>query len=270
MIVLAVIGEDATHAAVVDGLVRQTVRDVAATAGSSWLVDLFDDGYAPLQWVGEQDLSASIAGLRYFNRSDANRLGESLGGSTLLGGRPIKLRGFIDGRSQKGEAHAWRIRLVGVLADDRVAAVIAAKDTDGDPASLDGLRQAAASISGRLVIVCAPHQDAEAWLVLGLAGSPHLTAITRALGFDPTREPHRLTGSPNAAATDAKRVLRRLLFDEDRSGSLTVAELAAHRDACLPGAATIKSHGTDCGIAAFCDAIRRDIAPLFDPALSVP
>lgn len=269
MTALAIVGEDATHAALIDGLLKQTLREAALDAGIAWVVDALDAEMPIIEWLGADAVELGRHAVRYFERDKVAKQLKGQHGASMVRGRAVKTHGFIQGRPLGPSAKVWRRALIAVFSDERVEGVIAAEDTDGDPAKLDGLRQAAALFDGALV-VCAPHQDAEAWLVLGLAGSPHLTAITRALGFDPTREPHRLTGSPNAAATDAKRVLRRLLFDEDRSGSLTVDELAVHRDACLPSAATIAAQGTDCGIAAFCDAIRRDIAPLFDAALSAP
>lgn len=267
MTTLAIIGEDATHAALVHGLVSQTVRDVALAAGVVWLVDAID-GMAPLvEWQGTQDLGDFIAGLRYFKRADAVRSGKLLGHTMQIGGRPIKLRGFIDDQPQRVDAHEWRLALVGVLADEHIEAVIAVRDTDGDRMVLDGLRQAA-GLMRRTIVICAPHQDAEGWLVLGLGAAERRPAVAAALGFCPVREPHRLTASPNHAATDAKRVLRRLLFDDDRSAALTREELAAHLAGCLPDASIIAAHGSECGIADFCDGIRQQIAPLFDPALA--
>lgn len=267
MIVLAIVGEDATHAALIDGLVRQTVGNIARARGS-WLADQLDAGSDVLAWRGDQILELDRGAVRFFKRDRvAARVGATrLGGTITVAGRKVKRHGFVGGRPLGGSGKIWRDALVGVLADGDVHAIIAAQDTDGAHAKLDGLRQVIA-LFRRPIVVCAPHQDAEGWFVLGLGGAARRDELARELGFDPVREPHRLTASPNSAATDAKRVLRRLLFDDDRSKPLNRAELTAHAESCLPSVDAIESHGAECGIAGFCDAIREHIAPLLDPAL---
>lgn len=267
MIVLAIVGEDATHAALIDGLIRQTVGDIARARGS-WLADQLDAGSDILAWRGDQTLELDRRIVRFFKRDRAaTSVGASrLGGTITVGGRKLKRHGFVGGRPLGESGKIWRDALVAVLSDDAVHAIIAAQDTDGAHAKLDGLRQVVA-LFRRPIIICAPHQDAEAWLVLGLGDATRRDELTRELGFDPVREPHRLTASPNSASTDAKRVLRRLMFGDDRSKPLNRAELATHAEACLPSADAIAAHGVECGVAGFCDAIRDHIAPLLDPAL---
>lgn len=269
MTVLAIVGEDATHATLIDGLLRQTLRDAAHSVDRRWLVDALDEATPVLDWRGTEVITLDTHDVRYFERDGAAKAlkRQPLGALVIVRGKPIKTHGFVNGRPLGPAAKVWRRALIAVFSDDEIEGVIAAQDTDGTPANLDGLRQVVELFDWPIVI-CAPHQDAEGWLVLGLGAAERRPAVASALGFCPVREPHRLTASPNHANTDAKRVLRRLLFDDDRSAALTREELAAHLAGCLPNAPTIAAHGSECGIAAFCDGIRDQIAPLFDPALS--
>jgi hypothetical protein len=88
--------------------------------------------------------------------------------SLRIAGRRIKTRGFLDGRPQGPEAHKWRLILLKLLSAEPDV-VLVAKDTDGDDRQLAGLRQAIDLFeslgSPCVIILAAPHQDAEAWLV---------------------------------------------------------------------------------------------------------
>jgi len=158
---LAIIGEDTTHAMLVEGLTRRTLHKAALDAHVTWLIDALPTS---IEWSGDEDLGAVRAGLRYTPHVRAAGDGTRLGVRVEIDGRTIKLRGFIGARSLAPEADHWRRALVAVLSREGVEVVIAARDTDGDPSRLEGLRQAA-SLFRRPIIICAPHQDARLALI---------------------------------------------------------------------------------------------------------
>ncbi len=262
--IIALIGEDATHAALVDRWVRWTLGEAALeTPADVWIHDSLA---FLIEWAGAEDLGQHLPGVRYTRRGRTDDLPS---GEVRIGGRPIKTRGFINGRSLAPEAGAWRRALLYVLAGvEQVDAVICARDTDGDPARLVGVRQAA-SLIDRPVLICAPHQDAEAWIILGMArhvDPDRRAAMARALGFDPIDAPERLTAQPNSAPTDAKRVLSQLRGGAAVSRAVPVAQLAALIDDCRPPADVVARVGPRCGLADFIEQVRARLLPLLRPA----
>ncbi|MCB9528801.1 MAG: hypothetical protein H6701_10495 [Myxococcales bacterium] len=169
MTALAIVGEDATHAALIDGLLKQTLREAALDAGIAWVVDALDAEMPIIEWLGADAVELGRHAVRYFERDKVAKQLKGQHGASMVRGRAVKTHGFIQGRPLGPSAKVWRRALIAVFSDERVEGVIAAEDTDGDPAKLDGLRQAAALFDGALV-VCAPHQ-APSVAVLG-AGSP--------------------------------------------------------------------------------------------------
>ena len=151
---LALIGEDTAHALLLGALTRASIAEVAHANGRAWVADnLASDP----EFVGEIDRTDVLPGLRY--TSSIHGLAEDAP-APRIGGRPIKLRGHLGGQALAPEAQKWRYLLVAVLAREPDA-VLVAKDTDGDPSSLDGLRQVAAHLEGlapgRVIVVAAPH-----------------------------------------------------------------------------------------------------------------
>src|SRR5262249_16761363 len=148
---------------------------------------------------------------------------EHLGKQVRVAGRPIKLRGSPDGKPLAPEANLWRrVLILFAVPKPPPDALIVVRDPVGNFTRLEGLDQALAIHAACPVIVATPHQEAEAWFLAGFipqgdAEESRLRACTAELGFSPPEEPHRLTAHPNQARTDAKRVLRVLLFDEDAS-----------------------------------------------------
>lgn len=120
------------------------------------------------------------------------------------------------------------------------------------------------------MILAVPHQDAEAWFVAGFRPESkeerlRLTECQMILGFDAPVEPHRLTAHPNDARTDAKRVLRILVFDENASRPPALEELQDLCDRTLNDLGLLERRGAGCGLAAFLDALRGTLVPHFIP-----
>jgi hypothetical protein len=216
-----ILAEDSAHAALVCALAPLQLEAAALAAGprADWLVGQLS---TLLQWLGTDEVNPqALPGVRYTPHGRAAEAGRSLGGEVIVGGRPVKLRGFIGGASQKPEAAVWRRRLLWGLLEEGADAIIAAQDTDGDLSKLDGLRQVAALLEQlnpkQPVLIAAPHRDAEAWLIAGFRPESHheadrLAAAQRALSFSPTSRPELLSAHPNDALQDAKRVCRFLLY----------------------------------------------------------
>jgi len=144
-------------------------------------------------------------------------------------------------------------------------------NTDGDPRRLAGLKQAFEGFSWPLpILVAAPHQDAEAWFVAGFvplndAEQRRLSEIKGRLSFDPAEEPHRLTAHPNDAPTDAKRVLRILLLDEDESRPPGLDELPDLCTRTLTDLGRLERRGQRCGLSDFLADLRSRLVPLLIP-----
>jgi hypothetical protein len=196
-------------------LLRTAIEAAVAGTSRAWFCDNLE--HDP-ELLGTTDLSAILAGLRYFSSIDGI---DTEAVPRLKDGTRIKTRGHLDGVPLQPEGRKWRELLIAL--DHRVAPdlTLVAKDTDGDPATLAGLRQVVEHYARRdppiVWVIAAPHQDAECWFVAGLDPRPGLEqvahdAVRKDLKFNPLKEPERLTAHPNAAPTDAKRVLRHALL----------------------------------------------------------
>ncbi len=266
---LWLIGEDATHAALVEGLVRGVIKRAAAQGGHHWLVD--DEGVScALQWRGEEELDVVWPGLRFTPEVKAWQLART---QEITPGRPPKPRGFIDGRPQQLDAAKWRRILIWVQAQagGDAGCVIIACDTDGDAQRLSGLRQALeATVTGLAWVLAASHQDAESWFVLGWtprdAGERGLVEALRGeLGFDPTAAAHLLTARPNDSSRDAKRVLRRLRGLDARSRATPREELAELVSRCLEDVTRLEARDRETGVQAFIRALEERVCSLVMP-----
>jgi hypothetical protein len=261
---VALVGEDVTHAVLLGALLRVSIRDVARELGREWIVDNLE--HDPVL-RGEEHLEHVFAGLRYTSsiHLDTNDIA-----AMTIGGRVVKTRGFVDGVAQGVEAHKWRLILLKLLGDEPDV-VLVAKDTDGDPRGLIGLRQVVdyyASLGSRCATaIAAPHQDAESWLIAGFEPDGRreteaLREVSAVLGFDPRHRLARLTAHPNEAETDAKRVLRRLLLLDPKSAPLAPDELSERWERLLGDLKRLRARGADIGVVAFLDELRRRIVPL--------
>jgi hypothetical protein len=139
-------------------------------------------------------------------------------------------------------------------------AVLLLRDADSTRDRRAGLRQVAAeSRFGHLnVIVGIADKMSEAWLLAGwqprdATEQALLAACCAELGFNPTREPHRLRGPRTGDARHPKAVLERLIgADLDR-------EAACWQE---PTLAALCSNGTAAGVADLIEQLRRRLPPL--------
>ncbi len=262
MTTLLILGEDVAHGALAGELVRRTLVAHAEVVDAQWFVDHPE---AALSWQGEEDLGEVRPGLRYTKSSAA--------------GKKLKLRGrWPEGHVVPEESGApgfqyWRGVLTWALLQADVAGIVVVTDTDGmDQTSLARVAEKLPAIdrpdAPRPIVLGIAHQDAEGWLVLGFVPRDanerrRHAALVRALAFDPLKAPHRLTARPNEARTDAKRVLRQLLWAEDRSKAIGREEIVAVVERCLPSAEVIDADGAGCGLKDFVAAVRRRLSPLF-------
>lgn len=177
----------------------------------------------------------------------------------VVDGRRIAPSGHINGKPLRHKAGMWRkILLLFCHRAPRPDAVLLLRDLDGYPTRLEGMQQAARELEWPFPIaVAAAEPEVEAWWIAGF--TPELPAeraalqdLTRELSFDPTRESHRLTSRPNDAATDAKRVLSRLVGDDPE-----------RRDRCLHDRPLLRQRGLHNGLAPFLDELDHHIVPAF-------
>ncbi len=264
---VALVGEDTAHAVLLCALLRGSIAEVARAAGQEWIVDNL--AHDP-ELLGDQDLTDVIEGLRYTN---SIRGIEGDAEPPRIGGKRVKLRGHLGGQPLAPEAQKWRELLLKVLAPEPTVTLVA-KDTDGHPSNLDGLRQVVqfyeALAPDRVIVIAAPHQDAECWFVAGFApDDPRehdaLRELEKLLGFDPRTRSERLTAHPNDAPTDAKRVLRRLLCLDPISAPLDRDEARAHHERLLGDLARLRDRGVAAGLTPFLDELSARVVPRLVP-----
>jgi hypothetical protein len=154
----------------------------------------------------------------------------------------------------------WRkVLLLFCHTNPRPEIVVLARDLDGDPDRRAGIEQVRNGLPWPFAIVAAaPEPEIEGWLVSGfLPKDEHeqarLEEVRRELSFDPTLQSHRLTAHPNAAPTDAKRVLSRLCED-DRE----------REHACLTRD-VLHQRGDRNGARSFLEEIDQHVLPIFGP-----
>jgi hypothetical protein len=266
---VALVGEDTAHAVLLCALLRASIEEAARAEGLGWIIDNLAHDPALL---GDENLTALIVGLRYTN---SIRGIEGDADPPRIGGRPIKLRGHLGGAPLAPEAQKWRALLVKVLAWEPSVALVA-KDTDGDPTKLAGLRQVVAHFEAldptRVIAIAAPHQDAECWFVAGFdptdaREADALREVKDELGFDPRERAEGLTAHPNGASTDAKRVLRRLLCLDARSAPLDPHETQTHHGRLLGDLAALRRRGRDTGLTAFLAELGARVVPRLFPGV---
>jgi hypothetical protein len=257
---IAVACEDEAHHALATALTDNIVLDQSRVEGATWIADSLAYLRVYCGLAGQED---------FYRLSNLKKDAASFRDQVTINGRVVKLRGHVDGRPLEPEAGMWRRCLI-LFATQRPIpdVLVVLHDTDGDRDRLKGLDQALhiAEGFGYHVIVGAPHQDAEGWFVAGFVPQNdhekgRLAAIKSELGFDPSEEPHRLTAHPNEARTDAKRVLRVLVFDEDRSRPPSAGELPDLCVRTLSNLDLLERRGKDAGLAVFLQRLRSGIPP---------
>ncbi len=95
--------------------------------------------------------------------------------------------------------------------------VVLCRDTDNKPVR-DEMNRAIVAMGDLpfTVLSAVAHREAEAWVVAGFEARDErerraLRALQQSIGFDPTREPHRMTANDAGSPRDAKRVCEALL-----------------------------------------------------------
>ena len=241
MTVIGVAGEDETHFWVVTTLI-----DDVLIASFDWLSDIIESCRV---WRG---LHRGQQWYKY-TPDDAYDLRP-----VTIGGVTIKPQGRIAGEPLRPEASMWRkVLMLFCHANPRPNIVVLARDLDGYPDRRAGIEQVCNGFMWPFAIVAAtPDPEIEGWLVSGFMPKNEdeqatLEELRRDLSFDPTIQSHRLTAHPNAASTDAKRVLSRLCADDrDR------AHACLQRD-------VLYRRGERNGARAFLEEIDERVVPIF-------
>lgn len=171
-------------------------------------------------------------------------------------GLSVKTHGRFGGEPGAPDARAARRALLLFKRMGMPDAVVLVRDADDQPERLTGLRQARAEAAppDRIAIGVAK-PEREAWILAsfearGAREQGAVAELRRELGFDPTRQPHRLGGH---GKREAKTVLHHLVHgDKER-------ELEVLRECPLP---TLQQRGRECGLADFLEEVREYVAVL--------
>ena len=246
MTVIGVVGEDENHFWVVTTLV-----DDALIAAIDWLPGVIESCRA---WRG------LLNGERWYKYASDDTYDLR---PVTIDGVTIKPQGRIAGEPLRSEAGMWRkVLLLFCHANPRPDIVVLARDLDGYPDRRSGIEQVCNGLPWPFKIVAAlPDPEIEGWLVSGFMPKDadeqaRLEQVRRELSFDPTTQSHRLTSHPNAAPTDAKRVLSQLCDDDHE-----------REQACLERD-VLHQRGERNGARAFLDEVDQRVVPLFRRAIS--
>ncbi|MCB2263838.1 MAG: hypothetical protein LGR52_13020 [Candidatus Thiosymbion ectosymbiont of Robbea hypermnestra] len=182
----------------------------------------------------------------------------------------------VHGRNRGPDHTAARRALAVVVIVARGApidALILIRDLDNQPERRRGLEEARKEMAPKLgfpVVIGTANPEREAWLLNGFVPRSErenrgLEQATNRLGFDPTRQPHRLRGdtrrSDQEAGRDIKKVLAELVATDPER------EQACLRDTPLE---VLIDRGRETGLSAFLREVHTQLLPLFDPAPSKP
>lgn len=264
---IAIACEDQAHRSLATFLADRVILDEAARS-ADWIDEASLDWYRT--YCGRGDTDEHPPHRRFYPLSQASRDAEGLAGQRV-GGRPIRIHGHINGKPLRPEASFWRrVFMLFAVAGQPPDALIVAHDTDGDLDRIEDLEQALELSWSFPIIVATPHQDAEAWFMAGLAPMSEaekrrLQELRDELGFHPHEQPERLTAHPNDARTDAKRVLRVVMFDEDESRPPSLEELPELCSRTLTDLALLERRGEACRLNAFLRTLRAVLVPLLIP-----
>lgn len=246
MIVLVLFAEDRGHQQAVQRLTDRMLCEPAARGPANWITKDHLEGIR--RWRGVED-GHPFTRLKVVHEiADRNRV--------------PRLHGKFDGAAGAADATLCRKALRtaqtmckrGVLECD---AVIIARDLDR-ARTRRGFDQARAEDSWPFkVVLASADPEVEAWLLAGFV--PHdeteqalLADVRREIGFDPTREPHRLR-STASSPKDAKKRFEQL-----------TRNLRARQGACLEASLDmLRTNGAECSLADFLDDVEREIVPLF-------
>lgn len=263
---IAIACEDQAHRWLVTSLADRVILDEATRASADWIEPASLDWYRT--YGGRGDTGHLPEHRRFYPLSQASRDAVEL----RIGGKAVRTHGHILGKPLRPEAGFWRkVFLLFAAETEPPDVLIVAHDTDGDLDRIDDMEQARAVLSSLPspfpILLATPHQDAEAWFVAGFVPESdgerrRLQERTHELGFPPHDNPERLTAHPNDARTDAKRVLRILVFDDDASRSPSLDELPELCARTLTNLPLLERRGGACRLAALIRAMREILAPM--------
>ncbi|AKT37745.1 hypothetical protein [Chondromyces crocatus] len=260
--------EDQAQRSLLVHLTRNVVEREARERGAHWLTDLLDE---QLAFCGLRDHEGTPAHLRCYLLQNITEDFQAL----RIQGRPVRLNALRDGRPAGAETQRWR-RLVLLFEVQPVPpdVLIVALDTDGYPERRAELEAAMPSPPPLCILLATPHPEAEAWFIAGFEPrdpreQARLEAFkrdpARKLNFVPTEEPHRLTSHPNEAPTDAKRVLRLLMFGDATSRPPDLDELPALSERLLSNLELLSRRGEASHLTDFLHQLRKRLVPLLLP-----
>ena len=171
------------------------------------------------------------------------------------------LYGSFQGEPKALEAQMYRAILF-LFADEETppSVVVISRDVDGEDERKTGFRQAIAEkreYPFRCIIGALADPEIEAWIIA--AWSPEddgkkktLATVRKALGFDPTLKPEKLTSRKRNDKKDAKRVLDKLC-ERGRRGQDRWRDAEIQR---------LRDRGQECGLAQFIYDVRNQLVPV--------
>ena len=277
-VTVAIAGEDHVHRALAMALFDGVLLDVAGP-DADWLMPTSNiRAWRALHPQDDRPEHHRFYKLNNYRKDLPDRA------STTLGGRRIASHGRLGG-VPLGPAGAMLRSLVILFyeAQPRPDVLLVLIDTDGDLRRQESARHVLAHVNTPElpVVFGLTHQDGECWLLAGTAPDTPETqqrwvSARTVLGFDPSREPERLTARPNDAVTDAKRVLRFLLLGEGArlaqgipDSTAPAIDEADRLSAQLRARLRAVEGMTACGLEDFLRDLRAAILTAFDAYLPV-
>jgi hypothetical protein len=237
VVVVGIAAESAGDVRRIRGLVDRLLCEIA------WIEPEVLDAYR--RWVG-------LGTGQWLDLHEAWRLARD---------RRLPIYGHFSGLP--GEVDAGMHRAVFLLFAEESPppnAVIVSRDTDDVLERLGGWEQAKAGGEWPFVVIGALAQpEFEAWLIAswqpeGPDEVVRHAELSRLLGFDPVRNPERLSAGRRRDPRDAKRVLNRLV-EGGRSADDRWADGPLEQ---------LVRNGHTCGLAAFMASVREELAPLLE------
>jgi hypothetical protein len=172
--------------------------------------------------------------------------------------------GHFDGKAGQPDAYMARLALLLLSSSEqRPAAVVLVRDSDGDARRREGLEQARNLVwNGRgwpfPVVIGLAESKRECWVLAGFDPrnrdeAERLEASEHRLSFHPVREAHQLTAREHGAKKDAKVAL----------DALTRGDLERER-ACLAETplARLEERGMHTGLSAYLKEVRERLVPV--------
>lgn len=171
-------------------------------------------------------------------------------------GLSINTHGHFDGKPGAPDARAARRALLLFKRTGMPDAIILVRDADNQTRRLRGLQQARAEAANpERIAIGVARPEREAWILAGFEPLDQrersaLADQRRELGFDPTREPHRLGGH---GKREAKAILGRLVHGDRERVSEILHTCSLE---------TLEERGKRCGLTDFLEEVRDRVAVL--------